>query len=1288
MNTSCKVEKHKDAKEPYGEDDSENTGREASKRSVLLDRLFSLSEKAKAGEGRTKSVPLYWLFSFADPTDIVLMTVGTVAALLNGLSNPLMALILGQLVDCFGQNAHTKNLLVHEVSKVSLRFVYLGIGSAAAAFFQLACWKITGERQSARIRHLYLKAILRQDITFFDKETNTGEVVGRVSGGVVLIQDAMGEKVGKFVQLGSSFLGGFMIAFRKGWLLVLVLMSTVPFLVLCGASMSKVVNKLAARSQVAYSEAGAIVEQTISSIRTVASFTGERQAIRQYNRSLDTSYKSSVQEGLAAGIGFGMVMFTVFCSYGIASWLGALFIITRTYTGGDVVCIIYAVVTGSMSLGEASPCMKAFAAGQAAAFNMFETIGRKPDIDSFDTGGITLDDICGDIELKEIHFSYPTRPNEKVFSGFSLSIPSGTIVALVGESGSGKSTVISLIERFYDPQAGAVHIDGINLKDFQIRWIRGKIGLVSQEPVLFASSIKDNIAYGKDNPTMEEIRAAAELANAATFIDKLPQGLETMVGDYGTQLSGGQKQRVAIARAILRDPKILLLDEATSALDAQSERIVQEALNRIMSKRTTIVVAHQLSTVRNSDVIAVIHQGKIVEQGSHSELVNIHGTYSQLISLQEVNQDSEKETTNDQDDPEGSINSHQKSKHGLPDGGPLSHPLLTGSVHLPAVQENYKTESIELTTTEASQQPYKVPLHRLAYLNKPEFPLLILGTFASVINGSILPLVGVLFSDLIYTFYEPRNRLLSDSHRLLWMFIALGFIGFIAATGRLYFFGVAGSRLIRRIRSMSFEKVVHMEIGWFDNSQNSSSTIGTRLSMDVASIRGLLGDTLSLVVQNVSSVIIALVIAIEANWQLALLVFTLLPLLGASGWAYVKFTEGFSGDAKTMYEESSHVANDALRHIRTVASFCAEEKVITLYKSKCQRPRSTAIKLGVMSGIDYGISFFLLFAFYAISFYVGSRLVEDGKTGFSNIFRVFFALCMAGIGISQRSSLATDATKTKACTASVFAILDRKSEIDPSDSSGMTLEKVKGEIIFQHASFTYPIRPDVQILRDLCFTVEPGKTVALIGESGCGKSTVISLLQRFYDLDSGQIMLDGIAIKNFQLRWLRKQIGLVSQEPLLFNDTIRANIEYGKEGESSEAEIIAAAKAANAHKFISGMKQGYDTVVGERGIQLSGGQKQRVAIARAILKSPKILLLDEATSALDAESERVVQDALDQVMINRTTIVVAHKFYTIKGADSIAVIKNGVIIEKGRHEDLLNIKNGVYSFLVAHQMSS
>ncbi|KAF9615867.1 hypothetical protein IFM89_026770 [Coptis chinensis] len=610
------------------------------------------------------------------------------------------------------------------------------------------CWIVTGERQAARIQSLYLEAILRQDVAFFDKETNMGEVIGRMAGDTILIQDAMGEKVGKFIQLFSTFTGGFAIAFTKGWLLTLVLLSSIPFLVISGALMAIVVSKMASRGQVAYSQAGIVVDQTAGSIRT--------HAIILYKKYIKKAYESGAHEGLASGLGFGAVMLIVFCTYALAVWFGGKMIIEKGYNGGVVINIIIAVLTGSLHLHAWGHLLL----DELQHIKMFETINRKPQIDSSDTNGRILDDILGDIELRDVCFSYPARPDEPIFDGFSLSMHSGTTSALVGQSGSGKSTVISLIERYYDPQAGEILIDGINLREFQLRWVREKIGLVGQELVLFSSSIKDNIAYSKDGATIEEITAAAELANVAKFIDKLPQ-------------------RLAIARAILKDPRILLLDEATSALDVESEHIVQEALDRIMVNRTTVIVVHRLSTIKNADMIAVVHQGKVVEKGH--------------------------------------------------------------------IEETAVTDR-ECTPPAPIEQTQEVPLRRLAYLNKPEIPILLLGVIFAVVNGVIFPVFGLLLSSVIKTFFEPKQKLWKDSRFWALMFITLGVVSFIASPGRTYFFSVAGCRLIQRIHSMCFKKVVHMEINWFDEPEHSGRAIGAKLSADAATVRSLVGDALALLV--------------------------------------------------------------------------------------------------------------------------------------------------------------------------------------------------------------------------------------------------------------------------------------------------------------------------------------------------------------------------------------------------------------------------------------------------------
>ncbi|KAG2626014.1 hypothetical protein PVAP13_3KG319827 [Panicum virgatum] len=387
-----------------------------------------------------------------------------------------------------------------------------------------------------------------------------------------------------------------------------------------------------------------------------------------------------------------------------------------------------------------------------------------------------------------------------------------------------------------------------------------------------------------------------------------------------------------------------------------------------------------------------------------------------------------------------------------------------------------------------------------------------------------------------------------------------------------------------------------------------------------------------------------------SDWKVSIVIMVVIPLIGLQGYARVKFLKGFSQDAKMMYEEASQVAADAVVSIKTVASFCAQERVVTVYNYKCQASRTQGIRTGIIGGLGFGFSNMIVYTSSALCYFVAAQFA-------------FLSLILAMIGLSEASTLASDTKKAKEAATSIFSIIDKKSKIDSSTGEGLTLDPVNGDIEFNHISFKYPCRLDIQIFSDFTLNIPSGKNAALVGPSGSGKSTVIALLERFYDPDSGTISLDGVDIKNLKISWLRNKMGLVSQEPVLFNDTISANIAYGNNEVSGE-EIIKASGAANAHEFISSMPQGYNTVVGERGTQLSSGQKQRVAIARAILKDPQLLLLDEATSALDAESERVVQDTLNQAMVGRTTIT------------------NGMIVEKGTHEVLMGIEGGVYASFV------
>ncbi|KAL2614004.1 hypothetical protein R1flu_025696 [Riccia fluitans] len=1254
--------------------------------------------KRKSGKRPKELVPVFKLFAFADSFDILLMTLGTIGAVGSGVSQPFMTLLFGKLIDAFGDNSSNSERLQSEVSNVAILYVVVGAAAAVASALEVACWMMTGERQSSRIRGLYLKAILRQDISFFDEEVSSGDVISRMSDDTVLIQEAMGEKVGNAIQLVSRFAGGFIVAFTKNWKLTAVLVATIPVLAIVGGVLASKISKITVQGQQAYSAAGSLVEQVLGAMRTVASYSGEEKAVEAYDKELVRAERAGVKQGIAMGLGSGITLFLMFDMYALALWYGSKLVAGRDATAGEVIIVIFAVVMGGMALGQLSPAITAFAVGRAAAYKMFQVIHRKSEIDALDLNGVIPEIVNGDLELRHVTFAYPTRPEVNIFSDFSLLIPSGTTAALVGESGSGKSSIISLVERFYDPQVGEVLLDGVDIKSLQLKWLRQQIALVSQEPVLFSTSIMENISYGKDGATLEEVQVAAKAANAATFIDKLPQGYDTQVGERGTQLSGGQKQRIAIARAIIKDPRILLLDEATSALDADSERLVQEALDRVTINRTTLIVAHRLSTIKNADMIAVIRNGTILEIGTHEELImNPDGGYNQLISLQATQQAEVEEKLVSRGSYNHAIDEPVEEEQSRESFSIMNRILSrghssdgAGRLSSASHRSGGRKKSLDASDLEMGRIADAVKyengkegsIWRLAKMNKPEAPYFVLGSVGAIGQGLILPFFGLLLSSVIQLLFKSPHDIRKEGGFWALMFFALSSATLITNPIQKFCFALAGSALVRRVRKQTFSHVLRQEIGWFDDDKNTSGAISGRLYMDAGAVRGVVGDSLSLMVQNTATIVAGLTIAFTGGWELALVVLGLVPLLGMQGAIIGKRLKGFSKSAKSNYEKATRVANDAVTNIRTVASFGAEEKVVNFHDEQVRDSLKTGVKQGLISGFSIAVATFVLFAAYSIGFWAGAKFVAMGRMTFEGVFRVFLCIATSAIAVTQSLTLAPDVAKAQTAVVSIFRILDRQSRIDPLDKAGRILGDIKGLIEFKHVYFRYPARPNITVLQDLSFIVPAGQTLALVGESGSGKSTVISLLERFYEPDSGSILIDETEIRTLQLEWLRKKVGLVSQEPVLFDGTIKMNISYGKEGAISQEEIELASISANAHKFITSLPNSYDTRVGERGIQLSGGQKQRVAIARAIIRDPRILLLDEATSALDAESEQIVQEALDRISVHRTTILVAHRLSTVRNADQIAVMKNGCVVENGTYDELISRPNSAFSALV------
>jgi len=404
------------------------------------------------------------------------------------------------------------------------------------------------------------------------------------------------------------------------------------------------------------------------------------------------------------------------------------------------------------------------------------------------------------------------------------------------------------------------------------------------------------------------------------------------------------------------------------------------------------------------------------------------------------------------------------------------------------------------------------------------------------------------------------------------------------------------------------------------------------------------------------------------------------------GWSQQLSMKGFAGDTAKAHAKTSMIAGEGVSNIRTVAAFNAQDKILSLFCGELRVPQAHSLRRSQVSGALFGLSQLSLYASEALILWFGAHLVRARASTFSKVIKVFVVLVITANSVAETVSLAPEIVRGGESIRSVFAILNSRTRIDPDDPDAEPVEAVRGDIDLRHVDFAYPTRPDVMVFKDFSLRIRAGQSQALVGASGSGKSTVIALIERFYDPLAGKVMLDGKDIRRLNLRSLRRRIGLVQQEPVLFAASILENIAYGREDGATEEEVVEAAKAANVHGFVSALPDGYRTPVGERGVQLSGGQKQRIAIARAVLKDPAVLLLDEATSALDAESECVLQEALERIMKGRTAVLVAHRLSTIRGVDSIAVVQDGRVVEQGTHGDLVSRPDGAYSRLLQLQL--
>ncbi|KAJ9635107.1 hypothetical protein H2199_008593 [Coniosporium tulheliwenetii] len=1248
------------------------------------DEDASKESESKGGVG-----VYFRVFKYTDGFDRLLYAISCFGAIVSGASLPLMTLVFGASTRTFSNYSMGNSdpqAFQNEVNRLVLYFVYLFVGRCVINYIGTLCVCIAATRTTNSLRKAFLDSLVRKEIAHFDIADN-GSTAAQVATNGNRINQGIAEKLYTFVNGISLFFSAYIVALTVQWKLALITMSVIPAIAVSVAGVIKFDAPIEARIVKIYSRAATVAQDALWSIKTIHAFGAGPKVIKWYDEYLQAAHQEGKKKSLIFGVLFSNNYFLTLAGNALAFWEGyRLFASGEIPDVGTVFTVVLSVTLGATSILSVLTPISTVTNASSAAVELFAIIDKPSKIDPLASAGMRPEKCTGEIEFRDVAFAYPARPTAKVLRRLNLSVPAGKTTALVGPSGCGKSTIVGLLERWYQPASGHILLDGHDVAELNTNWLRSNVRLVQQESTLFDGTVFDNVAKGLvgEQKTLSRedqaqlIRQACEVADAHGFIEKLPQGYDTELGESAGMLSGGQRQRLSIARSIISDPKILLFDEATSALDPRAERVVQDALNRVSKNKTTLVIAHKLATIKNADSIAVMREGEVVEQGNHAELIEQDGLYAAMVRAQDLGDESQK------DQPEH----HDNEDH----TDSTLRPLASRRETQPAVSSKDLEEGQpdHLTAGTLHYSLFKcvcIMLKENKAMYKWYAPLI----FAFVMVGGTYPAQALLFARLLNVFTirdEEEARSKANLFSLMFFIIALANLVGYFAIGVIT--NIIGQVLTHRYRREMLERIVSCDQDFFDYPENSSNALASKLSSVPSAVQELMSANIGLVVTVIVNVVSTSALGIAIGWKLGLvMVFAGLSVIVGAGFLRVRLDMRLEGSTETQFTKSASLASEAVGAIRTVSSLTLEDSVLREYSQLLDSIVAQVIRSLVPTLIPYSFSQSADFLVMGLGFWYGCRLIASGEYTVTQFFTIFLALVFGGQAAAQFFTYTTSFTKgafganymlwLRTIQPKIRVSEENKTKGPPGDDAPIALDRVE---------FAYRQRGSAKVLRDVSVKIEPGSYAALVGASGCGKSTVISLLERFYDPTSGRITLSDEDISFMSPALYRQHLSLVPQEAPLYLGSVRQNIALGLDYDPSEEEVREACQQANALEFVSSLPEGLNTHCGSRGLQFSGGQRQRIAVARALIRKPRILLLDEATSALDTQSERIVQEALNKAASTRTTIAIAHRLSTIKHADLILVMEGGKIVERGTHRELQQLNGRYQAMCVAQSLDA
>lgn len=1206
------------------------------------------------------------MVKFAKSSDLIFIITALICALLGGTIQPTVLLIGGWITDLYLTNGNT--IGDEEFLKSVLTLIYAGLGfgviTLVLALIQGICIQRGTSRILDNLRKEFLGAILRQDANWLDKNPSGG-ITCQLNENIEIISDGLGNKCCMLVRGFAMFTSSIIACAFINWQLTFITFTMGPVSAFVLHLLTKVNELTNSELMTLSSQSHAIIEESILNVRTVQACNGQNFMIaklRKVNEQIKKFYNKST---FWAGFFDGLALFVIYFITGISLFFGCrLYFEGQITKAGDVILIVNTICVTGYFLGLLGPHMSSLQRAATSFQLLYKTIASAPKSEGKE-GESKVFSAKGNVEFKNVRFMYATRDKE-VLQGLSLEVLPGQTIALVGTSGCGKSTSIGLLTKLYRASEGEILIDGQNIDMLDAKSLRQQIGVVQQEPKLFDGTIMENIKLGR-NVDQKTIETAAEIANASSFIEKLENGYETRLGPGGVQLSGGQKQRICIARALVTSPSILLLDEATSALDSHNEVIVNKALTKASEGRTTIIIAHRLSSLKNVDRIYVLDQGKTQEIGKHDELIALGGIYAKLARSQEIEQSSKKDW--EREELRRAEKMKKKSRN-----VEIIEPNST-------ILQEHEHNFVGSIITE-NEQEQKITFSGIAKLMNylPKHPkMLALIILLSIPRAIELCSYGLGMSFAFNTLQRTKEDYMTWNWITLGEQTLAGLTFWTLQATLMYLCGWIANEVMNEVKESILNEVLNKPIPYFDNPETSPSACVSRIISHAHNCYACLDHRASRFIMFIAGTVFSLLLAFPFVWELGLLGLGITILLTIFSLHFVSVAHKAHSE-KSKMDKSGEFAVEIVEHIRSIKLLAVEGFFEDRFADHLKISERYENKIGFISSLNFAVTQSYVFACDMLLFFVGTLLIYHGRYTPDKIFLAFNGAQMSAWGVMYFSPWFPEIIRGSASANQIFSLFDKNKN---PEFNGKEKPEIKGGVEVEDLTFAYPATPHRNVCEGFSLNIPKGHSIALVGASGCGKSTIISMLERFYAPKAGKIAIDKNDISVIDVNYLRQNIAVVGQEPVLFNASIQENITIGLDDIPME-EVQNACKVANAANFIESFPLGYDTPVGEGGASLSGGQKQRIAIARAIIRKPKILLLDEATSALDTQSEEIVQKALRSATTGRTSIIVAHRLSTVQHCDTIYYISRGAVAEYGTHAELVSMNNK-YARLVAAQ---